>query len=64
MVVSRLTYDDVWLAGCSAGVGRQVALDLVGGLIEQVQVVLHRVAVVEALAQTNDTCQERRPENH
>lgn len=50
-----LTYDDVGLAGASAGVGCEVALDLVSGLIEQVQIVFHRVSIMKALAQTDDT---------
>lgn len=49
------TYDDVGLAGASACICREVALDLVSSLIEQVEVVFHRVAVVEALAQPDDT---------
>lgn len=47
----QLTDDDVGLAG----IHREVSLDLVSSLIEQVQVVLHWVPVVKALAQTDDT---------
>lgn len=60
-VLSSLTYDDVRLAWAGAGVGAEVALDLVGGLIEQIQVVFHRVSIVKALAQTDNTwCRGRR----
>lgn len=50
-----LTYDDVWLAGGSTGICCKVALNLVSSLIKQVQVVLHWIAVMEALTQTDDT---------
>lgn len=50
-----LTYDDVGLAGAGAGVTAEVALDLVSGLIEQIQVVFHWVPIVKALAQTDNT---------
>lgn len=60
-VLSSLTYDDVRLARAGAGVGAKVALDLVGGLIEQIQVVFHWVSIVKALAQTDNTwCRGRR----
>lgn len=60
-VLSSLTYDDVRLARAGAGVGAKVALDLVGGLIEQIQVVFHRVSIMKALAQTDNTwCRGRR----
>lgn len=60
-VLSSLTYDDVRLARAGADVGAKVALDLVGGLIEQIQVVFHRVSIVKALAQTDNTwCRGRR----
>lgn len=52
--VASLTYDDVRVAGGTLGVCGEVALDLVGSLIEQVKVVFHRVSVVETLAETND----------
>lgn len=58
---SSLTYDDVRLARAGTGVGAKVALDLVGSLIEQIQVVFHRVSIVKALAQTDNTwCRGRR----
>lgn len=60
-MLSSLTYDDVRLARTGAGLGAKVALDLVGGLIEQIQVVFHRVSIVKALAQTDNTwCRGRR----
>lgn len=52
---SSLTYDDIRLAGAGAGVGAEVALDLVRSLIEQIQVVFHWVSIMEALAQMDDT---------
>lgn len=52
--MTLLTYDDVRLAGASAGICCEVALDLVSSLIEQVQVVLHWVSIMKALAQTDD----------
>ena len=39
----------------SAGVGRQLVLDLEGGQIKQVQVILHWEAVVDAIFQTDNT---------
>lgn len=53
------TYDDVRLTGGSAGNPRQVALNLESSLIKQVQVVFHWVSIMEALAETNDTCREK-----
>lgn len=52
---SSLTYDDIRLAGASAGVGAEVALDLVSSLIEQIQVVFHWVSIMETLAQMDNT---------
>ena len=48
------------LAGGSAGVHRGVALDLVGRLVEEVQIVLHGEAVDRTLAQTNVTWDKER----
>lgn len=56
-VLASLTYDDVSLTRA----GTEVALDLAGGLIEQIQVVFHRVSIMEALTQTDNTwCRGRR----
>lgn len=55
----QLTYDDVRLAGASTGVGCEVSLDLESSLIEQVEVVLHRVTIVKALARAVDTWRKR-----
>lgn len=52
---SSLTYDDVGLARAGTGVHTEVALDLVSSLIEQIQVVFHRVSIMKTLAQTDDT---------
>jgi len=50
-----LTYDDVRVARASTGIYCEVSLDLISSLIEQVQVVLHWVSIMKALAQTDDT---------
>lgn len=52
----NITNDDIGPTRRPTVVSRQAALDEVSGLVEQVQVVLHRVAVMEALAQTDDPC--------
>lgn len=49
------TYDDVGVDGVSTCICREVSLDLVSGLIKQVQVVFDRISIVEALTETNDT---------
>lgn len=59
LTVISLTYDDVRLDG-SAGVCREVTLDLVSSLIEQVQVVFHWVSIMEALTEANDTWQKEK----
>lgn len=59
--LASLTYDEVSLTQAGTGIGAEVALDLAGGLIEQIQVVFHRVSIMEALTQTDNTwCRGRR----